>query len=59
MYGSIYDVFGYRDHAFDVSDKNLKVSIIVKDIDNRVWKNKTIFTLGEIDEKLSYATTVE
>ena len=61
MYGSIYDVFGYRDHAFDVSDKNknLKVLIIVKDIDNHVWKNKTIFTLGVIDEKLSYATTVE
>lgn len=61
MYGSIYDVFGYRDHAFDVSEKNknLKVSIIVKDIDNHIWKNKTSFTLGEIDEKLSYATTVE
>ena len=61
MYGSIYDVFGYRGHAFDVSEKNknLNVSIIIKDIDNHIWKNKTIFTLGEIDEKLLYATTAE
>ena len=47
--------------AFDVSEKNknLNVSIIIKDIDNHIWKNKTIFTLGEIDEKLLYATTAE
>ena len=61
MYGSIYDVFAYRGHAFDVTDENkdLNVMISVTDIDNHTWKNKTSFTLGEIDEYLQFATTVE
>lgn len=61
IYSSIYDVFAYRGHAFDVTDdnKDLIVNIIVTDIDGKAWEFSTPFTLGEIDEKLSYAVTVE
>lgn len=61
IYGSIYDVFAYKGHAFDVdkSNSNLCVELIVKDIDNKEWKFKTSFTLGEIDKKLEFATAVE
>jgi len=61
IYGSIYDVFAYQGHAFDVTNENkdLNVVISVTDIDNHTWKNKTSFTLGKIDEYLSCAVTVE
>ena len=61
IYGSVYDVFGYKGHAFDVNDKNtnLPVYLVVKDIKNKTWKIKTSFSLGEIDEKLEFATTVD
>ncbi len=61
IYDSVYDVFGYKGHAFDVNDKNtnLPVYLVVKDIKNKTWKIKTSFSLGEIDEKLEFATTVD
>lgn len=61
MYGSIYDVFAYYGRAFDVDESNrdLPVELWVKDIDNKIWKFKTSFVLGEIDEKMECAVTVE
>ena len=61
IYGSVYDVFGYKGHSFDVDEKNtnLPVYLVVKDIKNKTWKIKTSFTLGEIDKKLEFATTVD
>ena len=61
IYGSIYDVFAYKGHCFDVTDeiKELKVCLTVTDIDGKAWRFDTPFTLGEIDEKLSYASTVD
>lgn len=61
MYGSIYDLFAYQGHAFDVTheNKDLEVVISVTDIDNNIWKNKTGFTLGEVDDRLSCAITAE
>lgn len=59
IYGSIYDVFAYKGHAFSVTKNNedLMVNIIVTDIDGKRWTFKTSFTLGEIDQKLCYAVT--
>lgn len=61
IYGSIYDIFGYKGHAFDVDESNsdLIVSMIVIDVENKKWQFKTSFTMGEIDAKLEYATTIE
>ncbi len=61
IYGSIYDVFAYRGHAFDITDKirNLKVKLKICDLDGKTWYFKTAFTLGEIDDSLEYATTFE
>ena len=60
-YGSLYDVFAYKGHYFEVDDenKNLKVTLSVTDIDGKTWRFDTPFTLGEIDEKLNYAVTVD
>ena len=61
MYGSIYDIFAYKGHAFDVEDeiRNLNIQLKIVDIDGRTWHFKTKFTLGEIDDSLKYAVTVE
>lgn len=61
MYGSIYDVFAYQGHAFDVTGENsdYKVIIEITDIDKKKWKKKTAFKLGEVDDKLNYATTYD
>lgn len=61
MYGSVYDVFAYKERAFDVNESNcdLPVELRIKDIDDRRWNFKTPFTLGEIDEKLKGAYTFE
>ena len=60
VYGSIYDVFGYRGHFFGVDDNNKDyiVKMKVLDIDDKQWEFTTPFTLGEVDEKLRYAVTV-
>lgn len=60
VYGSIYDVFGYRGHFFEVDDNNKDyiVKIKVLDIDDKQWEFTTPFTLGEVDEKLEYSVTV-
>lgn len=60
IYDSVYDVFGYKGHDFEVDEvnKDFPVYLVVKDIKNKKWKIKTSFTLGEIDEKLEYAFTV-
>lgn len=52
--GSIYDVFGYEGHFFDVTDENenLMVNLEVEDMDGQKWIFRTRFTLGEIDKKL-------
>lgn len=61
VYGSLYDVFAYRGHYFDVNEENqgFKIEIEVVDLDGKVWKFKTPYTLGQIEEKLEYATTVD
>lgn len=61
IYGSIYDVFAYKGHAFEVDETNcdLNVELRVEDMDNKMWEFETPFTLGEIDEKLGYAVTCE
>lgn len=61
IYGSLYDVFAYRGHYFGVDEENkdFKIKIVVTDIDGKKWKFKTPFTLGEVEEKLEYATTVD
>ena len=61
IYGSIYDVFAYKGHVFDVTDKNknLKVNLKVSDLDGKTWCFKTKFTLEDIDNSLEYATTFE
>lgn len=60
IYGSIYDIFGYRGHFFGVDENNQEsfVKIKVEDIDNKEWEFTTPFTLGEVDKKLGYAVTV-
>ena len=60
-YGSIYDVFAYDGHIFDVTDeiKDLKVTLEVSELDGKVWRFKTNFTLGEIDDKIKCASTGE
>lgn len=52
--GSIYDVFGYQGHFFDVTEENenLVVYLEVEDMDGQKWVFKTKFTLGDIDEKI-------
>lgn len=61
IYGSIYDVFAYKGHAFDITDEitNLKVKLKISDLDGKTWCFKTAFTLGEINDSLEYATTFE
>lgn len=61
VYGSLYDVFAYRGHYFDVDENKQKmpVFLVVTDIDNKKWRYKTLFTLGEIERKLEYAHTYE
>lgn len=61
IYDSIYDVFAYQGHAFDVTDENSSFEVLIEitDIDKKKWKDKTTFTLGEIDEKLKCAITYE
>lgn len=61
IYGSIYDVFAYNGHAFDITNeiRNLKVTMKISDLDGKTWCFKTNFTLGEIDDSLEYATTFE
>lgn len=53
-YGSIYDVFAYRGHYFDVSQHNRdwKVRISVTAIDNKKWTCDTSLTLGDIEDRL-------
>ena len=60
IYGSIYDVFGYKGHFFGVDDdkKDYIVKIKVFDIDDKHWEFTTSFTLGQVDEKLGHAVTV-
>ncbi len=57
-YGSIYDIFGYKGHFFDVSDENenLPVIIMVTDVDGRRWSFATSFTLRELDDKIEFMT---
>ena len=59
IYGSIYDIFAYKGHVFDVTDKmrDLKVTLVITDIDGKKWRFKTKFTLGQIDDSLEFATT--
>lgn len=54
--GSIYDLFGYKGHYFDVTDdiKSKNVYIEAIDIQGEKSKQKTEFTLGEIDENIIY-----
>lgn len=61
IYGSLYDVFAYRGHYFCVDEDNryFKIKIVVTDIDGKKWKFKAPFTLGEVEEKLEYAITVD
>ncbi len=57
VYGTIYDVFGYKGHAFDVDDENksLMVYIHVTDIDGKTWKFKTLFSLWKLDQLVEQA----
>ena len=60
VYGSIYDIFGYKGHFFGVDDnKDYIVKIKVFDIDEKHWEFTTSFTLGQVDEKLRCAVTVQ
>lgn len=61
IYGSSYDVFSYKGHAFDVDDKNkdLIVYIRIKDISGKQWDFPTQFSLKDIDNALEYATTFD
>ena len=58
MYGSIYDVFAYEGHYFEVTDeiRNLTVCMKISDLDGTTWRFKTSFSLGEIDDSLAYAS---
>lgn len=59
--GSIYDVFGYKGHYFDVTDDNKlsKVYIEAIDIKGKKCTEQTDFTLEEIDEQLIYHRNAE
>lgn len=58
VYGSIYDVFAYKGHAFDISEENesLPVRIIVTDVDGDKWIFETPYTLKELDSKIEFMT---
>lgn len=53
-YGSIYDIFAYKGHYFDISNenKNFKVFLVVTDADNHKWQFDTHLTLGDLDCKI-------
>lgn len=57
-YNSLYDVFAYRGHYFDVNDENMHyiIKMCVIDIDGKRWNSETAFTLGVIDELLEIAS---
>jgi len=52
--GSLYDVFAYRGHYFDVDDsnKNEKIFMELKGLYGESYIYRTDFTLGEIEDKL-------
>lgn len=52
--GSIYDIFAFKGHYFDVTREmeNLKVKMKVLDIERNAWVFKTRYTLGEINDKV-------
>jgi hypothetical protein len=52
VYGSVYDVFAYKGHTFDVTEqmRGLPVYLKVSDLDGKTWRIKTNFSLGQIDD---------
>ncbi|MBQ8319183.1 MAG: hypothetical protein IJX85_12710 [Lachnospiraceae bacterium] len=52
IYGSIYDVFGYKGHAFDAdsTNENKKIYIKLVDMEGKRYVSKSGFKLGELDK---------
>ena len=61
IYGSLYDVFGYKGHAFDVDEKNedKKVYIELVDIVGDSFTSDSSLKLGEIDKYIDSHNSLE
>ena len=61
VYGSLYDVFAYKGHYFDVdkSNEDKQVYICVKELTGKTFKGKTGYTLGKLDETIVYNAGIE
>jgi hypothetical protein len=58
LYGSLFDVFAYKGHVFDVTEqmRDLPVYIKVTDLDNKTWRFRTNYSLGDLDDAVDFAS---
>lgn len=54
--GNIRDLFGYKGHFFEATNENKDKQVFIEaiDIKGKKYREKTDFTLGEIDENILY-----